>query len=416
MSNRNDIATAADDDDFDPTRPEGNESNDNNGIERDLPLAFAHVPSETEISRLVKQFFGGDAIGDALRASIAEEAEDVAHSTRKILLEHMRIGGSFYHIRTRVEGHFVNTLGDTKQVRHKAAELVYSFLEATFRKKRDSVYLYMRCYERFSTNSGAVEMLSISDMQLLVNKDDDVVAMVIEAKRENAELSKRDVKKLIAQYEDRISDKDSALETVTSQLAEIYGQLDDAKNDNERLTVEARRLNQELQQGKESLRKTMVDLNNAEQATSGLQSEIAKLEREVTNKTRELSEAHAKVQIKEVEVEVTPEAIRNLENATEAKLAELKRVTAECDAAKTRLADLAERKVKEESEVQQMEAVEKRVSGLVEKFGSFIQDYHSAQLLVTADGSVNRYKGLLGGLADLIGKFHGELVAAVRAA
>jgi DNA repair exonuclease SbcCD ATPase subunit len=250
---------------------------------------------------------------------------------------------------------------------------------------------------------------------LLVNKDDDVVAMVIEAKRENAELSKRDVKKLIAQYEDRISEKGSALETVTSQLAEIYGQLDDAKNDNERLTVEARRLNQELQQGKESLRRTMVDLNTAEQATSGLQSEIAKLEREVTNKTRELSEAHAKVQIKEVEVEVTPEAIRNLENATEVKLAELKRVTAECDDAKARLAELAKRKAKEESEVQQMEAVEKRVSGLVEKFGSFIQDYHSAQLLVTADGSINRYKGLLGGLADLIGKFHGELVAAVRA-
>jgi len=417
MNNRDDIPPAHDED-FDPTRPEGNETTSrsaSNPIERELPLAFAHVPSETEISQLVRQFFGGDEIGEALRAAIAEEAEEVAHSTRKILLEHMRIGGSFYHIKTRVEAHFVNTLGDTKQVRNKAAELVYRFLEATFRKKRDSVYLYIRCYERFSTNSGAVEMLSISDMQLLVNKDDDVVAMVIEAKRENADLSKNDVRKLIAQFEDRLSEKDSALATVTSQLAEIYGQLDDANNDNERLTAEARRLTQELQQGKESLRKTMVDLNNAEQATSGLQSEIAKLEREVTNKTRELADAHAKVQIKEVQVEVTPEAIRNLESATEDKLTELKRVSAECDAAKARLAELAERRAKEESEIQQMEAVDKRVSVLIEKFGSFIQDYHSTQLVVTADGSVKRYKGLLGGLADLVGKFHGELVAAVRA-
>lgn len=417
MTKRNNTAVVAADDDFDPTRPEGNDrKRDGDAIERELPLAFAHVPSDDEIGLKVSEFFGGDEISAGLRASIAEEAEEVSHSTRKILLEHMRIGGAFYHIRTRIEGHFVSTFGDTTSVRSRAAELVYNFIEATFRKKRDSVRLYMRCYERFSTNSGAVEMLSISDMQLLVNKSDEVVEMVLDAKRDNPDLSKRDIKKLINEYEDRLTEKDSALATVTSQLSEIYGQLDDAKSDNERLSAEAKRLQADVQQDREKLRKTLVDLQSAEQTASGLQSTIANLERDIATRTRELADAHAKVTIKEVSVEVTPEHLRNLETAAQSRFAELRKVTDECEAAQQRLAELTELRRKQEKEIEQKQVVETRVAGLVERFGSFIQEYHSVQLLVTADGSITRFKGLLAGLADLTGKFHGELQAAIRAA
>lgn len=417
MRKRNITLPEAADDGFDPTRPEGNDSNgDDKSIERDLPLAFAHVPSNLEIGQKVAEFFGGDEIPEALRAAIAEEAEEVAHSTRKILLEHMRIGGSFYHIRTRIEGHFVSTFGDTTPVRRRAAELVYKFIEGTFHKKQDSVRLYIRCYERFSTNSGAVEMLSISDMQLLVNKSDEVVEMVLDAKREKPDLSKRDIKKIIDEYEDRLAEKESALSTVMSQLHETYGQLSDATSDNERLAAEADRLNREVKDDREKLKKTMVDLKEAERATSGLQNTIANLERERDSMARELKEAHEKVTIKEVEVEVTPEHLRNLEAAAQSRLNELSRLKAECDDAKKRLEELTALRTRQEAEIEQKLAVEKRVAGLVENFGSFIQEFHSVQLLVTADGSLSRFKGLLTGLADLTGKFHGELQAAVRAA
>lgn len=417
MTKRN-SALVVDDDEFDPTRPEGKDDSkiDDNAIERELPLAFAHVPSDAEIGLKVTEFFGGDEISDALRASIAEEAEEVAHSTRKILLEHMRIGGSFYHIRTRIEGHYVSTFGDTTQIRRNAANRVYNFLEATFRKKRDSVRLYMRCYERFSTNSGAVEMLSISDMQLLVNKSDEVVEKIIQAKRDKPDMGKRELKQIIEDYEARLMEKDSALETATSQLSEIYGQLDDAKNENQRLAEEARRLNLDVKADREKLKKTLVDLASVEQTASGLQSTIADLERERDTLHRELKEAHEKVTVKEVQVEVTPAHLRDLEAAAQSRLAELTRMRAECEAAQQRLDELNEIKKRQEAEIEQKEAVEKRVAGLVERFGSFVQEYHSVQLLVTADGSIGRFKGLLTGLADLTGKFHGELQAAVRAA
>lgn len=417
MTKRNPPPVAEADDGFDPTRPEGNDDKrDDNAIERDLPLAFAHVPSNTEISQKVTEFFGGDEIPEALRASIAEESEEVAHSTRKILLEHMRIGGAFYHIRTRVEGHYVSAFGDTTPVRRKAAERVYDFIEAAFRKKRDSVRLYIRCYERFSTNSGAVEMLSISDMQLLVNKSDEVVEMVIDARRDDPNLSKRDIKKIIDEYEDRLAEKESALSTVMSQLHETYGQLSDAKSDNERLTAEADRLNQEVKDDREKLKRTLVDLAEAERATSGLQNTIANLERDVTAKSRELADAQEKVTIKEVEIEVTPEHLRNLEKVTKDRFDELSKLTAECDEAKKRIDELTALKNQQEADIAQKVAVEKRVAGLVETFGSFMREFHSVQLLVTADGSLSRFKGLLTGLADLTGKFHGELQSAVRAA
>jgi hypothetical protein len=51
---------------------------------------------------------------------------------------------------------------------------------------------------------------------------------------------------------------------------------------------------------------------------------------------------------------------------------------------------------------------------VVQQFGAFVQEYHSAQLLITADGDHQRYTGLLGGLTDLVGKFHRELVAATK--
>ncbi len=44
------------------------------------------------------------------------------------------------------------------------------------------------------------------------------------------------------------------------------------------------------------------------------------------------------------------------------------------------------------------------------------QDYHSAQLLATAHGLPTRFTPLFQALADLVGKFHGELQTAIRAA
>jgi hypothetical protein len=406
-------------DEFDPTRLDasGTDGSDDNALEESLPPTFAHIPSQREISHAARECFGG-VLDDALIAAIVAESEEVAHSTRKILQEHMRIGGNFAHILTRVLNDAVTRLGDTPQTRSKATEMVYGFLAQVFRRSRSSVKLYIRCYEKFSSNIGAVQILSVSDMQLLVGNDigDDVVEMVVGAKTENPDLSKRDIKKLIADYRDQLAEKTTRLDLVTNELSDIAGELDDTKADRDRLTEEAKRLQQQIEREKKNANGTLVELAEAQRMMSVLQNQLGNTERELNARTAELKEASEKVQTRDVLVPTLPDHIKNLQDATKNAMNDFEEASAKAEAMRTEIATLEQRRDAAAAKIEAQELLEKKIKGLLEKFGDFMQQYHSAQLLVTADGAHKSFNGLLAALADLVGKFHGELLAAARAA
>jgi chromosome segregation ATPase len=56
--------------------------------------------------------------------------------------------------------------------------------------------------------------------------------------------------------------------------------------------------------------------------------------------------------------------------------------------------------------------LDEEMNELVRLFGEFVQQYHSAQLLCTADGNPGRFAPVFEALADLVGKFHTEITAA----
>ncbi|MGP8434529.1 hypothetical protein ACT2FY_01370 [Paraburkholderia fungorum] len=406
----------ANDPDFDPTLDEGDD-----GSSEDLsdlastPLAFAHVPGEAEITTTVRQFFGGD-IPESLRAIIASESNEIAHSTRKILEEHMRIGGILFNLRSRIEGHFVSTLGDTRHVRNKAAQLFYGFVEKLFRKKHGIVKVYIRSYLRFSTNAGAVEMLTITDMQLLVSEDDKVIDAVLLAKKENPDLSRREVKKIIESYRNKLAEKDASLEVVKSQLSDVVGQLDDARNENQYLTEETKHLRLQIEQDKEKNKKTMVDLDGANRAVSTMHTEISRLERERDTLTRQLAEAANRVQTKEIIVSGPPENIKHLQVTADSLMTRVKEATSHMESLQAEVALLEERRKQQLAEIESKEAIERHIRELMNDFGSFMQKYKTTQLLVTAGGSVAPFAKLFAAFADHVGSFHQELLAAANAA
>lgn len=96
-------------------------------------------------------------------------------------------------------------------------------------------------------------------------------------------------------------------------------------------------------------------------------------------------------------------------------MAELKDVTVRLDEKTAELSELEEKAKAQQSAIEASAALEAKVRSLIEKFGVFVQDYHSAQLLVTADGNPARFRNLFQALADLIGKFHDEVDAAAQA-
>ncbi|TGP40219.1 hypothetical protein EN871_28755 [bacterium M00.F.Ca.ET.228.01.1.1] len=404
------------DPDFDPTLDEG----DGGSSERMLhpvsaPLAFAHVPGEAEITQTVSQFFGAE-LPESLRAIIASESNEIAHSTRKILEEHMRIGGILFNLRSRIEGHFVATLGEKRHVRNKGAELFYKYVEKLFRKKQDIVKVYIRSYLRFSTNAGAVEMLTMTDMQLLVSQDDGVIDAVIEAKRENPDLSKREVKKIIESYKTKLAEKDASLDVVKSQLSDVVGQLDDARNENQYLTEETKHLRLQIEQDKEKNKKTMVDLDGANRAVSTMHTEISRLERERDTLLRQLAEAAERVKTKEVIVSGPPENIKHLQVTADSLMTRVKEATSQMESLEAEVASLEERRKQQLAEIESKEAIERHIRELMNDFGSFMQKYKTTQLLVTAGGSVAPFANLFAAFADHVGSFHQELLAAANAA
>ncbi|CAN7804137.1 hypothetical protein SB861_29190 [Paraburkholderia sp. SIMBA_049] len=412
MSNRKELQNT-NEPDFDPTRSEGPESAGELTDAGSTPLAFAHVPDEREVSQTVRMFF--NALPESLRAIIASESIEIAHSTRKILEEHMRIGGILFNLQSRIESHYVGIQGDTQHVRNKAAELFYKFVEKLFRKKHDTVKVYVRSYKRFSSNAGAVELLTITDMQMLVSQDDEVIDAVLEAKRKDPELSKREIRKIIDSYRTKLQEKDASLDVVKSQLSEVVGQLDDARNENQYLADETKQLRLLIEQDKERNKKTMVDLDVANRSVSTMHTEITRLQQEKTNLLRQLTEASTRVETKEVIVNGPPEDIKQLQAAAQGLMDQVKVATEKRESLLAEVAALEEQRKEQVAAIESKEAIERSIKELMADFGSFMQKYKTTQLLVTAGGSVATFSDLFAAFADHVGSFHQELLAAARA-
>jgi peptidoglycan hydrolase CwlO-like protein len=432
MSNKNpkkDPAVSSDD--FDPTRREdedgaqGSESGGSGALvprREQSPAMFADfIPTGHELSIAAHQAFGKDLPEDIIR-TIVHESEEIAHSTRRIMEEHMRIGGSVIRIMARVQNHLINQLGkDTQTVRDKAAKLVYDYVEKVFRRKRTTIKNYMYCYGKFANNAEAIQILGYSDMSMLIRGDtpDDVVDMVIEARKENPDMSKLDVKKLIDGYrkaQELLTQKDTAIDDVTVELENVVGKLTQSELENRRLMAAYEKLQQDLVRNRESAEATRVAMGSVNGQITALQQQLANTERELDARTRALKEAATKVETKEVEVPTVPKPYTNLQEAIETSLAQLTELNGQIDAKKTELSALEEKHAAETAAARESEALEKMFNGLVHKFGAFVQDYHSTQLLVTANGLPTRFSSLLQALSDLVGKFHTELQTALRVA
>ncbi|MBN3776569.1 hypothetical protein G3O06_03190 [Burkholderia sp. Ac-20345] len=401
-----------DDDNFNPTVPDDPSPTDS---ELELQATFAHIPDQLELSTAARETFAG--LPDGLIRMIIQESEEVAHSTRKILQEHMRIGGNFAHIHASVIGHFVSTQGDNQKVKNRGAELVYSFLTKVFQKSKSSVSLYIRCYNKFSNNIGAVEMLTYSDMSLLVHNhiSDEVVEKVIDARREDPNLTKSEVRRLIASLRDQIAGKDNSIEEATSQLTATVGKLDDAQNEIDRLSSELTNVKQEQSREKVKAQETQVSLASSGKQVATLQQTLANTEREVEQLTAEIVRLKANPIKTEVPVPTLPDSYANLQDAMTKKLAEFEATDAQLKEAQAQLSELEARAQEHRAAIEAGEVLEKKIRGLIDTFSSFVQDYHSAQLLATADGNPTRFKPLFQAFSDLIGKFHGEVTAAAKA-
>ncbi|MGF6547134.1 hypothetical protein [Paraburkholderia youngii] len=113
---------------------------------------------------------------------------------------HMMIGKAIASIMHLVQQDRTQNLGDTPLVRQHATNWAFSFVERELNLSRSSARLYIRCHQRFGTNPEAIRHLRLADMCLPFRASDELISFIVEARKADPHLPRREVRRLIDAY------------------------------------------------------------------------------------------------------------------------------------------------------------------------------------------------------------------------
>lgn len=402
---------------FDPTVPEDgaivpaaeNEIQD---------LYSIHLPSRQEITTVAHDMFADKLPGDVIQ-QLMQTSTDINESVRRIMHEHMTLGFRFGETVRLLQTAYAVTFGDTPATTKRANTDALAYLERLHRMSKSKIRVHLRAYARFHDNADAVEFLRLTDMQSLLGNDvgDDIVEAIIEKRKDNPEMSTRTVKQLVQvlrQQQDRIAADQERLEAANDEYASLLEQFNSAN-------LESARLRQEIEQVRASQTETQAasdrlrnELALVGQSKNALNQQLHDMEHELDAARRQVAELTTRPPAQD-DPKVKEDVRRMNEHFNQllAKSQELEEQIAQ------RTDEAARIEAQLKANASALEAgrrVESELNELIRHFGEFVQRYHSAQLLCTAEGNPRRFAPLFEALADLVGKFHTEIVAARKAA
>ncbi|HKR42214.1 MAG TPA: hypothetical protein VJU59_21495 [Paraburkholderia sp.] len=404
------------DPDFDPTIPEEGvvvpESNESGDIFGN------HLPSAEEIAASARESFGGTLPEELLQGLMRSSAE-INESVREILNAHMALGFRFGEIMRTVHRAYVVAFGDSPTTLLRAKSDAHAYIEKLHRFSQSKIRLHLDAYAKFHNNAEAVEFLRQTDMQLLLGKDlgDEIINAVIEQRKTNPAMSTREVKDLIAAYRaknDELTATREQVETGNEEIARLTSLYDLSRAEEKRLQREMEQMRLEQSRTQEAMDQLRNDYALAGQSRSALHQQLSEVEKERDAARREAADLRERPLVSD-----DPQARadrRRLDEQFAKLLKEANDLEERIAAQKAEEAAIAERMEEAGSALETRKQADERVNALVIEFGEFAQRYHSAQLFCTAEGSPQRYKAIFNALADVVGKFHSEIVAASKAA
>jgi predicted nucleic acid-binding Zn-ribbon protein len=402
---------------FDPTVPEEGAVVPSEGSElRDL--YSIHLPSRQEISSVAHDMFAGKLPGEVIQ-QLMQTSTDINESVRRIMHEHMTLGFRFGETVRLLQTAYAVAFGDTPGTAARANADALSYLERLHRMSKSKIRVHLRAYAKFHDNADAVEFLRLTDMQSLLGNDvgDDIVEAIIEKKKKNPEMSTRTVKQLVEvlrQQQDRIAADQERLEAANDEYANLLEQFNSAN-------LESARLRQEIEQVRATQTETQAasdrlrnELSLVAQSKNALHQQLHDMQQELDAARRKVADlatrppAQDDPQVKE-DVRRMNEHFNELLASSQQLEEQIARRTEEA-------ARIEEQLKANAAALEAGQRLEKEMNELIRHFGEFVQRYHSAQLLCTAEGNPRRFAPLFEALADLVGKFHTEIVAARKAA
>ncbi|WP_321936223.1 hypothetical protein [Paraburkholderia sp. J8-2] len=402
---------------FDPSIPEDGVAlpDDDTGIG---DIYNTHLPSAADIAIAAREAFGDKLPEDALQ-NLMQTSAEINESVRRIMHEHMNLGFKFGEVIRHVQTNYICSYGNSEKTRERASRDAITYLNNLHGISKGKILLHLKAYARFHENTDAVEFLRLTDMQYLLASDvgEDIVAAIIEKKKGEPEMSTRTVRELIAimrQQQERMAADKEELESVNDEYAGLLEQFNSAASETKRLRqeIEGLRLQQKTTQESTDLLRNELALSS--QTSSALHQELHDTQEKLNVLRRELTQQAArKPEMEDPQVKEDLKRLEDLYNELYAKKRELDGEIAE---KKERCAHIEAQLQEGTAALEASRRLDEEMSALVKDFSTFAQRYNSAQLLCTADGNPARFKPLFQALGDLVGKFHIEINAALKAA
>ena len=264
----------------------------------------------------------------------------------------------------------------------------------------------------------AVEFLSQTDVQSLLVKDlgDDIVNAVIEKCKAHPEMSTREVKLLIAAYRgarNELTATKEQVESVSNEIARLNALYEASKSEEQRLQREMEQTQLEQWKTREAMDRLRNELSLVAGSNNALHMHIRQTEEERDAARHEVSEMR-KRQLKWDDAEAR-RMRRRIDEQIHGRMVEYQQLDEKIDALRAKEAAVSAKLREAEAALESRIRIDGQINALMADFGVFAQRYHSAQLLCVAEGNPERYKPIFDALADVVGQFRLEIVAASKA-
>ncbi|MEM5316059.1 hypothetical protein [Paraburkholderia sp. JHI869] len=403
---------------FDPSIPEDGIAlpGDDTGIDGDL--YDRHLPSAADIALAARKAFG-DKLPEEVLQNLMQTSAEINESVRRIMHEHMNLGYKFGEVIRYVQTNYTVSYGASEKTNERASRDAVAYIENLHRISKGKILLHLKAYARFNENTDAVEFLRLTDMQYLLANDigDDIVEQIIAKKKEDPEMSTRTVRELIAllrQQRDRIEADKEELASVNDEYAGLMEQFNSATSETNRLKQEIERLRLQQKSTQDATDRLRNELTLSSQSTSALHMQLHETQEQLKAAQHEAVELRArKPDVDDPQAKEDRKRLNNIFDDLLAKTRQLEDEIAEKQERRTQLETQLEEGT---AAVEAARRLDEEMNALVKDFSTFAQRYSSAQLLCTADGNPARFKPLFQALGDLVGKFHIEITAAMKAA
>ncbi|MCG5077291.1 hypothetical protein [Paraburkholderia tagetis] len=403
---------------FDPSIPEDGVALPDDESEIGGDIYNSHLPSTADIAIAAREAFTDKLPEEAIQNVIHASAE-INDSVRRVMHEHMNLGFKFGEVIRYVQTFYATTFGNSPKTRERATRDAIAYLESLHRISKGKILLHLKAYARFNENADAVEFLRLTDMQYLLASDvgDDIVEQIIEKRKEDPEMSTRAARDLIAllrQQRDRIEADKEELASVNDEYAGLMEQFNSATSETNRLKQEIERLRLNQKTAQDATDRLRNELTLSSQSASALHQELHSTQAQLDVARRENGDLRArKPDMQDPQVKQDLKRMEDLYDELREKKREL---DAELEEKSKRRAQLEAELEEGTAAVEAARRLDEEMSALVKEFSAFAQRYNSAQLLCTADGNPARFRPLFQALGDLVGKFHIEITAALKAA